>query len=280
MKPTLSPVPDVTTFGSAGTVYAQLFYAGVEQFYCRADSCIQDVSGNGTNWNCQDLECTCRSGTTFCGGVPATDLTGAINGLSDTLGIECDAVDSSSNTATCHFKQKTLQALFGSAGLTLNGCTFGECVRQSIIDTNGNATEAPAQEAGGKPLGGGVIAGLVVVGGLVFLALMLILLGLFKQRAARKNGFNDGGRDRVGVEWTNVSYLIPGEAKAWTTGLRRSSGSTSYTNDKVVLDSVSGQVRPGKMMAILGPSGEWYGVARLCYTENFQVRERLLSSKF
>lgn len=57
-----------------GLVYAQLWYDGVEQFFCKANGCTQTVSSasgssvNGSNWNCPSLVCTCRNGTDFCGG--------------------------------------------------------------------------------------------------------------------------------------------------------------------------------------------------------------------
>jgi hypothetical protein len=56
-----------------GKVWAQLWYDGVEQFYCQAEECAQAVKAgagavNGSIWTCPTLECTCRPGTTFCGG--------------------------------------------------------------------------------------------------------------------------------------------------------------------------------------------------------------------
>jgi hypothetical protein len=63
--------------GGDGVVYAQLWYEGVEQFYCRAGSCTQTVASsgggsvNGSTWVCPDLACTCRPNTDFCGRTPA-----------------------------------------------------------------------------------------------------------------------------------------------------------------------------------------------------------------
>ena len=229
----------------------------MEQFYCSADSCAQDLgSGDGSaNFNCKDLKCTCRANTTFCGATKAMDLTGIINTLTGTLGISCDAPSAANNTATCAFKQDTIQQVFGSAGLTLSGCAFGECIAQNVIDTlSGNATSSGSSNGGGSSLGGGVIAGLAVVGGLIGLALLFLALGWVSQRRARKAGTNGlrptGG---VTVEWADISYFVP---QAQTSGfsLRRRHGS-GLDNQKVVLDNVSGRVVPGEMMAILGPSG-------------------------
>ncbi|KAM5542745.1 hypothetical protein V8D89_003706 [Ganoderma adspersum] len=256
LNASFTPLPNTTAFGSSGSVYAQLFYDGVEQFYCNADSCAQDLgSGDGSaNFNCKDLKCTCRTNTTFCGATKAMDLTGIINTLSGTLGISCDAPSAANNTATCAFKQDTIQQVFGSGGLTLSGCAFGECIAQNVLDTlSGNATSSNSTNSGGSSLGGGVIAGLAVVGGLVGLALLFLALGWISQRRARKAGANGlrptGG---VTVEWADISYFVPQPTPGFS--LRRRHGS-AVDNQKVVLDNVSGRVVPGEMMAILGPSG-------------------------
>ncbi|KAJ2913577.1 hypothetical protein MD484_g6845, partial [Candolleomyces efflorescens] len=256
LDPNLSPAPGKTSFGASGTVVAQLFYDGVEQFYCQSNTCVQSVQ-NDTNWKCQNLQCTCRSGTTFCGGVPASNLTGAINGLGGSLEIDCGAVDPSTGTATCHFIQSTLQSLFGSAGLVLNGCSFGECVRQSVIDAGGGSSTGSEPTTESTTLSGGVIAGLVVVGVLVFLALSLLAFGLWRQRVARRDGYSDIGKARVSVSWTNLSYTVPGGSKNRILGIfgNRKKDANGANEDKAILDNITGTVRAGQMMAILGPSG-------------------------
>ncbi|RDB24157.1 putative ATP-dependent permease [Hypsizygus marmoreus] len=259
LQPSLTPLPNITAFGAAGSAYAQLFYAGVEQFYCHADSCTQSIDNGGSSadWSCQNLQCTCRVGTTFCGEVASSNLTNTINALSGTLEIACGVVDSSTNTATCHFKQATLQGLFGASGLALNGCSFGECVRQNVIDNNGNSTDTSSTEDTSKSLSGGVIAGLAVVGGLVLLALALLLLGFLKQRKAQKIGLREDGGMQVGVEWDSISYTVPGSSHSsiFSTLRKRPGGPVNINDDKVVLDNVAGKVQAGQIMAILGPSG-------------------------
>lgn len=57
--------------------------------------------------------------------------------------------------------------------------------------------------------------------------------------------------------WKNVSYAVPGasaSAFGFLKGREKREGG-GFTDDKVVLDNVSGHVAPGEMMAILGPSG-------------------------
>lgn len=259
LDPSLSPLPNTTSFGSNGTVFAQLFYAGVEQFYCQADSCTQ-TAGSAVTWDCQNLQCTCIPNTAFCGAVSTSNLTAVINQLSGNLQIGCESPDNSTGVATCSFKQSTLQSLFGSSGLSLTGCAFGECVRQTVIDNNGNVpVSATEGTEGGKSLGGGVIAGLAVVGGLVLLAIIFVVLGLIKQRKARRAGYGQLGGSRATVEWSGVSYIIAGSSGAGgalSSKSRKRFWTPSASNDdKVILDAVSGSVLPGQMMAILGPSG-------------------------
>jgi hypothetical protein len=262
----LTPIPNTTAFGAQNTIFGQLFYAGVEQFFCKADSCAQDLTSGGTgsaDWSCQNLACTCRPGTAFCGGVPAINLTATINGLGGTLDVTCDAPDNSTNTAQCSFKQSVLQSLFGSSGLTLTGCTFGECVRQSVIDETSSSSSS-GKNSGGSSLGGGVIAGLAVVGALVLLALLLLAFGIVKQRSARRSGLG-GGTEKtggVGVHWDDINYIIPHSSGFLATykSLNPFAGKSYRVNgamsDQTILGGISGRVEPGQIMAILGPSGE------------------------
>ncbi|KAL0068131.1 hypothetical protein AAF712_004791 [Marasmius tenuissimus] len=266
----LSPIPDVTSFGSQNTMYAQLFYNGEEQFYCHADSCNQQVEADSrASYTCKNLQCTCKPNATFCGR-GTTNLTQVLNGLVGDVGIECGSPDSSTNQASCAFKQEVIQQVFGSNGLSLDGCAFGECVRQNIIDNNVGGTNSTSTDGdGGSSLSGGVIAGLAVVGGLLLIALLLLLLGLCAQRRARKAGYNNLDGGGVTVRWNNVSYIIPG-AKGW---LNRKKDAQEANSDKVILDGVSGRVVPGQMMAILGPSAILFA-ARLRLPEGISDVEK------
>lgn len=259
LNTTLTPSQGLTSFGSSGSIYAQLWYSGVEQFYCTASSCSQtSPSGNGTStWSCHNLACTCRPGTTFCGAVPVSNLTATIDGLNEDLTIACGALDPNNGTATCSFQQSVLTSLFGSGGLSLSGCVFGECLAQGVIDSvEGNTTDdGQSNGGGGTQLSSGVIAGLAVVGGLIGLVLLGLLIGLWSQRKVKKGGKGlDAERDHggVAVEWKDVNYTVPVAGGRNWLGVRR-----SMALDKIVLAGVSGRVEPGQMMGILGPSGTW-----------------------
>ena len=255
LNTSLTPEPNSTSFGPSGTVYAQLWYDGVEQFYCTAGGCSQSVlKSSSATWSCSGLQCTCRRGTAFCGG-GSLNLTDTINSLDGNLTISCDPL-SASGTASCSFQQSVLQSLFGSSGLSLSGCTFGECVRQGVIDSQGSTSSSSG--GGGDSLGGGVIAGLAVVGVFIALALLGFLTGWWSRKKQRRLGasyFADGKGQHGGfaVQWSGVSYFVPRAygSKGWL----RFRGSRVSGDDKIILDGISGRVEPGQLLGILGPSG-------------------------
>ncbi len=249
LNTSLTPQPNSTSFGSSGSVYVQLWYDGVEQFYCTAGGCSQSVAkSNGATWSCSGLQCTCRPGTTFC-------LTSTINGLSGELTISCDPL-AANGTASCSFRQNVLQSVFGSSGLLLSNCAFGECVRQGVIDSRSDTSRSNG--GGGGSLSGGVIAGLAVVGTFIALALLGFFIGWLIQRKQRRQGAGylaDGKGQHGGfaVEWSAVTYVVPRSygSKGW---LRRG-GSRGSADDKIILDGISGRVEPGQLLGVLGPSG-------------------------
>ncbi|KAG8898006.1 hypothetical protein FRB99_007722, partial [Tulasnella sp. 403] len=191
--------------------------------------------------------------------VTTVDLTKTINGLGGNLQINCDPP--SGGVASCSFVQDILKALFGANGLSLSGCSFGECVQNAVVSGSSNSTTTATNSS--APLSGGVIAGLAVVGSLVFLALLGFAWGWIVQRKAKAAGGSGLGggvtaaerKLGVGIEWNNVGYVIrnPGTNKG-----RRALGIKSgsdFDDGKVILNGVRGRVVPGQMLAILGPSG-------------------------
>jgi len=241
-------MPNITSLPTPNTVAAQLFYDGMEQFFCTADSCAQSITDtNPSVWECQNLKCTCITNATFCGG--STNLTSTINKLGGAVTVTCDG------NSTCSFGQSLLNSLFGSNGLRLSPCTIGECVRQSAIDgTSNSTTSSPTKESNG--LSAGVIAGLAVVGGLIGITLFSFLLGWLSQRKARKVAPNSlAKRGGYPLEWNDITYVIPRGSAGLRRFRRNNKDGQATTDDKVILDNVSGRVDPGQMMAILGPSG-------------------------
>lgn len=202
------------------------------------------------------MACTCIPNATFCSG--SFDLSGTINNLSGQLTIGCKP------DGTCSFSQSFLNKLFGAQGLAMTDCTFGECVRQNVIDQAMGLVGVSS--GGGNGLSGGVIAGLAVVGALLVLALAAFLRGYFRQRRARKRPLveNDDGlfggppKRGVGIAWSGVGYVVRDDKNAGVRArLMGAIGIRSRGKDtgRVVLDNVGGKLSPGGFCCILGPSG-------------------------
>lgn len=172
------------------------------------------------------------------------NLTSTINNLGGNLTIACDASD------TCYFQQEVLDSVFGSSGLALQGCVFGECVAQSVIDSSTSTTST--QTGTSSPLSKGVIAGLAVVCGLLGLGIVAVIWGWLVQRAAKKRPFDGGKSGGVDVRWSSVSYFVrPLGAIHHSIFSRQKTGN----GEKTILDNTNGFVQAGSLMAILGPSG-------------------------
>ncbi|CAD6886551.1 unnamed protein product [Tilletia controversa] len=245
------------------------------------------------NWTCSSLQCYCIPGTKICsGGALGIQIAPIIASINGSLSLPCDYADPANQTAThaCAFKGEILQNFLGRDGLPLQNCRSGSCIAQGAIDTHW-ASEATANgnDAGGSDkaqLTGGVIAGLVVLGLVLLGLLSLVGLGLFfRRRAALKPRSPPTGP--VGLRWTNLAYTLPRPGKVQsavghvTAARRRRNASTSMRGKKAhessmivmddlgsgdlhrstnaspecLLQSVSGFAAPGKMVAILGPSG-------------------------
>ncbi|KAH9178936.1 hypothetical protein EDB89DRAFT_1929197 [Lactarius sanguifluus] len=252
----ITPRLNATSFGASGSAYVQLWYDGVEQFYCAADGCTQSISDSkGATWTCSDLQCTCRPGAAFCGGGSGEklNLTNTIDSLNGELILACDPLFAN-GTASCSFQQNVLKNVFGTTGLSLTECNFGECVRQGIIDTSSTSIDASSN---GNSLSGGVIGGLAAVGALIALALFGLFIGWWTRRKQRRLGaaYIGEGKGRHGgfaVEWSDVSYVVP-QAGGSRSSVRL--GGSKSSDDKAILEGISGRVEPGQLLGILGPSG-------------------------
>ena len=73
------------------------------------------------------------------------------------------------------------------------------------------------------------------------------------QRRARTRGPRGIGKTGgVAIQWTNVSYLVPGSSSSALFGSR---SRKEVIDDKTLLSNISGCVEPGQIMAIMGASG-------------------------
>lgn len=254
--------------GGENEAWAQLWYNGVEQFYCHATNCNQTITTgstvNSSLWECSGLQCTCRPNTDFCG-AGSQDLSGPINVLTGPLSVDCGEAGS------CQFKQQFLNGLFGANGLTLSDCTFGECVEQYVIDQALGIVDAGS---GGDGLSGGVIAGLAVVGAILLAIILVTIWGLIVRKKARSkaaDGSLDTKRRGVGIAWSGVGYEVQSHGRglyattmAWLRGWGSPAARSKDQEDgsgvgpnggRIVLRETRGDLPPGGFCCILGPSG-------------------------
>lgn len=272
----------------SNTALSQVWLDGVEQFYCQAAGCSTRNSTStlgpaskaqfgSTQWTCTSLQCYCIPGTKMCGS-GQLDLSSVINNLNGTLSMPCDYVDPNNATATsrCAFRGELLNNFLGQEGLPLDNCQFGSCITQSELDTfyaNGSG-EGEGQDSGSS-LSNAVIAGLVILGVAVVAIVALLLFGFWAQRKARRAP-KGAGRGPLGLQWEHLNYTVPlksglrkRRAKAGPSQLAKVVPSTTDFNDSLahldshpsskhdlsVVRNSSGRIKPGCMVAVLGPSG-------------------------
>jgi ABC-type multidrug transport system ATPase subunit len=161
--------------------------------------------------------------------------------------------------------------MFGTKGLPLSGCTFGECLNQYVID---QAQGISGAKTGGNGLSGGVIAGLAVVGAILLAIILFTVWGIVVRNKARRAG-PDGSlvkKSGVGMAWNNIGYEVTGTKRglyaktvSWLRGVstparphspRAEDGTMiGSSGGQMVLRDVCGELPPGGFCCILGPSG-------------------------
>ena len=231
----------------------QFWIDQIESFYCELDTCKfeYDVAKNTSHYNCDNAKCKCIPGTMLCGANGSIDigefLTETIKGPGD---FSCDL-----GNKECKFSEPAMNDListiFGDPYITLV-CESGECLHYSEIpgyqspDIPGNMT-----------LKGKIILALASVGVLTMATMAIFYISnspLFKSPIFLGDGddinktINDDENSNflrsdvlTTFSFENIKYNVP------------SLGDRLLP--ETVLDDVSGCVKPGQMLAIMGGSG-------------------------
>ncbi|KAJ8295972.1 ABC transporter G family member [Rhodotorula toruloides] len=235
----------------------QFWIGRVESFYCGLDNCTvkHDVGfeANSTEYRCEKVRCACIPGRMLCGEDGSVDI-------SDFLSEEITGPGKFTTRTgeASRFEEPAMNQLindiFGDTYITLN-CKSGECLRLGDV---------PGFVRPPKPTSRTwVVLSIVAVVAVLLLGLFLFwYLGRGSTSSVEYSFL--GGRIRLpmnghsspsssgadaskslledhvpaALQFSNLSYTLP-----------------SSSGGRRVLDSITGSVQPGEIMAVLGASG-------------------------
>ncbi|KAI0783919.1 hypothetical protein BC629DRAFT_1582504 [Irpex lacteus] len=218
------------------TCQFQFWTAQVESFYCSLDTCTSSVDighdKNVTKYDCEHIQCKCVPGRFICGENGSIDIS---DFLKDD--IKGPASFSCTTGQGCRFEEPGMNDLiltfFGDSYITLE-CDSGECLHYSQV---------PGYVKPPKPDTTRFVALSVAGAGLIFLS---VSAGLWYASRTRSGDF--GG---IRLPEAESAKLMTDHVPA---SLHFSDISYSLGNH-IILDKVSGSVKPGQLLAIMGASG-------------------------
>lgn len=223
----------------------QFWIDEIESFYCDLSTCgfKFDLQKNESHYSCEEVKCKCVPGEMLCGKQGSIDisdfLTETIRGPGD---FSCDL-----NNRKCKFSEPSMNDLiltiFGDPYITLT-CQSGECIHYS---------EIPGHISPPKK-GMTAFSTMVLVltsAGVIFLATVSVIYisrsPLFNNSPVQLSDSDDDENEpdflkpdvKATLTFENINYQV-----------RSSKGSSTQ-----VLNSISGSVKPGEILAIMGGSG-------------------------
>ncbi|KAL6298547.1 hypothetical protein BKA93DRAFT_810707 [Sparassis latifolia] len=236
MLPDRPPEVTFTCDRPSATCQFQFWAAEVESFYCTLDHCASNVERgydtNMTSYTCDNIKCKCVPGRFICGEENSIDITDFLK--EDIVG---PASFTCKTGQGCKFEEPGMNGLietfFGDGYITLE-CDSGECLHYSQV---------PGYVRPPKPDNSKFVALSIAGAGLIVVVVFAILWY--------------GGRARSG-DWGGIRLPESETAKLMTDHVPASLHFTniSYTiGNHTLLDSVTGSVKPGQLMAIMGASG-------------------------
>ncbi|KZV94696.1 hypothetical protein EXIGLDRAFT_739854 [Exidia glandulosa HHB12029] len=215
----------------------QFWIASVESFYCALDECKSSFEvdykskSNTTRYDCAHLKCNCIADRMLCG------QDGSVN-IDDFLAEEIKGpaqFTCKTGSGGCTFEEDAMNELitsiFGDPYITLD-CDGGECVHYSQIPGY-IIPPRPGYSFDALWISAGVAGG-------IFLAALLLLWYLARP---------DEGRIKLAA--SDASKLISDHVPA---SLHFSNLSYSL-GEHTILDNITGAVKPGQVLAIMGASG-------------------------
>ncbi|KAG5635715.1 hypothetical protein H0H81_010318 [Sphagnurus paluster] len=236
MLPGRPPQVTFSCDSSDKTCAFQFWTAQVESFYCALSECeSENVPGYDTNstiYACEKIKCSCVPGRFICGEDGSVDIGDFLKEE-----IKGPATFSCKSGRGCKFEEPAMNdlidSIFGDRYITLN-CEGGECLHYSQV---------PGYVRPPKPDNTLWLALSAASAGLIVLVTSAVLW-----YAGRAGGGDFG---QVRLPDNEASKLMTDHVPA---SLHFSS--LTYTlGSRVILDGISGTVKPGQVMAIMGASG-------------------------
>ncbi|KAI0080990.1 hypothetical protein K474DRAFT_1614475 [Panus rudis PR-1116 ss-1] len=215
----------------------QFWAAEVESFYCGLSECESELrvgyDSNTTYYKCEKMQCRCVPGRFICGENGSVDIHEYFEDY-----IKGPAEFTCKTGEHCSFSEDAMNELiltfFGDPHITLT-CDSGECLHYSQV---------PGYVQPPKPDNTAFVATTVALSALFVIAASGIIWL--------------GGRKRTG-DFGNIRLPENESAKLMTdhvpAALHFSNISYSLQDGRTILDNISGSVKPGQIMAIMGASG-------------------------
>ncbi|KAF8632743.1 hypothetical protein AX15_001712 [Amanita polypyramis BW_CC] len=232
--------PPQVTFScdsSDRTCAFQFWTAEVESFYCALDQCESKVQRgydvNTTSYSCAEIKCSCVPGRFICGEDGSVDIGEFLREE-----IKGPGTFSCRSNRGCRFEEPAMNdlinSIFGDSYITLE-CEGGECLHYSQV---------PGYVRPPKPDNTRWVALSAASAGLIVVLSFLLLW-----YAGRANKGGDFGQIRLPEN--EAAKLMTDHVPASL----HFSNLTYNLGSRTILDSVSGSVKPGQVMAIMGASG-------------------------
>ncbi|KAF9475974.1 hypothetical protein BDN70DRAFT_883068 [Pholiota conissans] len=232
MLPNRPPQVTFSCTAKDQTCSFQFWTAQVESFYCALQECSSgshaEYGSNSTIYDCKKIQCKCVPGRFLCGEEGSIDISDFLS-----QSIKGPAKFSCKSGEGCKFEEPAMNQLidqiFGDVFITLK-CNGGECLHYSQAPPKPDNRLQVALSAGGA---------------FSFVLLVFLLLWYI-------------GRTRKGGEFGHIRLPENEAAKLMADHVPTSlyfSGINYTLGNKRILSNISGCVKPGQIMAIMGASG-------------------------